>query len=404
MLGTHSLHMPQEEASMDTLSVLVEQKLLLRALSHQQNLVEKKTTIPILSHVCLEASEGKLSIKGTDLEMSLVETLPAQVDVPGKITVFAHIFKDLVRKFSDREPISLRFSAEKGLCMQSGLAKFVLPTLPWENFPKLEYQAISGSLMLNTKQFSRIIDSTYFCMSLDEARYCLNGIYFHSENEGEWRAIATDAHRLALSCMSIDPAEEGLSDEGERVQERVADAQKSIFPSLMIGRKTIQEFRKLLEQAPEEVRLDFSSHHVVLSFEGVVFSSRLIEAQFPDYKKAIPIDNPFIATLPVASFSESMGRMSMMSAEKQKTVELIFSTDRLQLFAQSQQYGSGTEEIAIQYQGPELKIKFNPQYLLDIFQNIRGSFAHIHLKDALSTVVFKDAADDQALYVLMPMR
>jgi DNA polymerase-3 subunit beta len=366
--------------------ISLEREALLRALSHQQGLIERRSTVPILAHILLETQdENTLRLTGTDLEISLVETIPCTVKSKGSVTVPAHIFHDIVRKLPDDLVIHLEHLAGSTLRLRSGSSEFTLPTLPVDDFPKIHEQELLFQLKIPAASFKQLIEATRFSMSNEEARYTINGIYFHSI-ENQWRAVATDTYRLALSWIPF-PAEtlEGL-------------------PNVIVGKKTIQEISKLLDECSSEVALSLSPRQLVLEFEGGRFSSRLLEGQFPDYWQAIPQENPHSIAMETRLLTQAIARVGMVSPEKNRLIKLVFEDNTLTLSAHSQQYGSALEKLAISYGGEPITIGFNPKYFLDICNHIKGDSILMILRDGLSPALFKDPQNDMISYILMPMR
>lgn len=365
--------------------VAIEKGPLLKALSHQQSLIERRGSIPVLSHVLLEAQDMLLSFTGTDLEISLVESVSATIHQPGKVTVPVHIFYDIIRKLPDQHPIHMEMASQGQVTVSSGLIEFKIPTLPADDFPAIQPQELPASLKIAAPLLKRLIEDTRFSMSTEEARYSLNGIYFHN-HDNQWRAVATDAHRLALSWIPFD---------SQDVQ---------ALPSVIIGRKTIQEMSKLLDEYTQDVSLSISPHQLVLSLEHCVFSSRLLEGQFPDYWQAIPQGYPYVIEMDVDVLEQAISRVGMVSADKQRVIKLEFKSQDLTLSAYSQQYGSAVEKINISYEGEPYTLGFNPKYFMDVCQHIKGKTVRMVFKDSLSPALFEDPQDPQVAFVLMPMR
>jgi DNA polymerase-3 subunit beta len=359
---------------------------LLKSLFHQQSLIERRSSIPILSYVLLEAKEnGDLFLTGTDLEISLREALAATVHKVGQLAVPAHIFHDIVRKLPENHDLDIRASDENTLIIVSNCIEFTLPTLSANDFPKIQSQELPFDFKIRASTLKRLIDDTKFSMSTEEARYSLNGIYFH-HHQNQWRAVATDAYRLALSWMSL-PENEPFN-----------------APPVIVGRKTIQEMSKLLDECDAEVSFALSSHQLVLKFSDCVFSSRLIEGQFPDYWQAIPQGHPHCIKCSVKELAQAVARVGMVSSEKHKFVKFSFQPNELILSAYSQQYGSAVEKISIDYGGQTFSLGFNPKYFLDICDHMKGENMSLMLKDGVSPVQFQDFSDENVLYILMPIR
>lgn len=379
----------REELSKDlkaekTPSVLVEKNALLKVLAHQQSLIERRGSAPILTHVLLEALGDRLSLTGTDLEMSLVEMIPAQVYAPGGITVPVHLFYDIVRKLPEGQ-VALHTLPEGLLHVSSGTIEFHVPTLPSQDFPQIHPKNLPFFLQISASDLKQLIEDTRFSMSTEEARYALNGIYFHPYGN-QWRAVATDAHRLALSHVDF---EEGV----------LVGA-----PSVILGRKTLQELCKLLGESQNTMDLFLSPQQMMMSFPGGYFSSRLLEGQFPDYWQAIPQGHPHHMTIEVKTLEQSLRRVGMVSSDRHRVVKMVFENHKLTLSAHSQQYGSAMETLEVPCAHGDFVVGLNPKYLVDICQHIKGDSITMMFKDGRSPALFKDPEDDKVTYVLMPTR
>lgn len=358
---------------------------LLRALSPQQTLIERRSSIPILSHLMLIADQNGIEAKGTDLEMMLTQDISGVVTEPGTQAIPVHIFYEIVKKLPEDSPVMVSSSSSNEILVRGGAAEFVLPTLSVEEFPKFATEDKVVSLSIGAKDLKGLLDDTAFCMSTDEARYSLNGIRFHVSEGTQWRAVATDAHRLAVSWYTLPDNPPAL-------------------PDVIVGRKTVQELSKLLDGCSGDVVLDFSQRQLFLNFEGGSFASRLLEGHFPDYWQAIPQGHPYTIDIDVDSIQQAVSRVGMVSSDKQRMVKFHFQPQKLTLSAYSQQYGSGSETLSLNYAGEEISLGFNPKYFLDICQRIRGDTIRFQFKDAMSPVLFSDFANSQGIYVLMPVR
>ncbi len=364
--------------------VCVEKSRFLKVLGHQQSVIERRGSTPILTHVLLEAVGDSLSLMGTDLEMSLVEVIPATVHQSGVITVPVHLLHDIVRKLPEGQ-IVLNTLPDGVIRVASGTIEFNVPTLSAIDFPQIHPKTLPFSLKIQASSFKKIIDDTRFAMSNEEARYSLNGIYFHPCGD-TWRAVATDAHRLALGCLPI-PAADLIG-----------------APNVIVGRKAISELCKLLTESAAEIDVSFSNQQMMVSFAHGHFSSRLLEGQFPDYQQAIPEGHPHRIEMEVKDLEHAMARVGMVSSERQRVIKLVFSDNTLTLSAHSQQYGSAQETLSVAYSGAELILGLNPKYVLDICQHIKGENIVMLFKDGLSPALFQDPSDLTVNYVLMPTR
>jgi DNA polymerase-3 subunit beta len=182
------------------MKVTVERAQLLKSLSHVHRVVERRNTIPILGNVLLRAESGRLSLKATDLDLEVTETLPAEAATPGSTTVPAHMFYDIVRKLPDGSQIVLESDGERAvLAIKAGRSRFTLQTLPETDFPDLAAGEMTHSFVLPASSVKRLIDRTQFAISTEETRYYLNGIFWHVTDDPQpvLKAAATDGHRLA---------------------------------------------------------------------------------------------------------------------------------------------------------------------------------------------------------------
>ncbi len=360
---------------------------LLKSLSHVQSVVERRTTIPILSNVLIRAANEDISFTATDMEIEINETLNGDVAKPGAVTAPAHTLYEIVRKLPDGAPVELSASSNQ-LTLSSGRSHFKLGCLPIEDFPKMPEGDFKHRFALAAKDLRALIDRTRFAVSTEETRYYLNGIYLHAakgQNGINLRAVATDGHRLAR--MEIN-APAGAKD----------------IPGVILPRKTVNEVRKLVEEYPGEVEIALSENKVRFTFDGVVIASKLIDGTFPDYERVIPSGNDKMLEIEAAVLASAVDRVATIASEKTRAVKLSLTPGHLVLSANSPEAGSAIEELEAKYDGALLDIGFNARYLLDILQQVDGEAARVALADAAAPAIIQSADDAAALYVLMPMR
>ena len=367
----------------------IERSALLRSLAHVQNVVERRTTIPILSNVKLAAKGEELGLTATDMDLSLAARETADIGETGATTVSAHLLFDIVRKLADGSRIEIEQPAAGGeLTLRAGRSVFNLPTLPADEFPAMDSQSFDVSFVLAAKDLSRLIDKTRFAISTEETRYYLNGVHFHATRGGAasmLRGVATDGHRLARVEVALPPG-------AERV------------PPVIVPRKTAGELRKLIEDGVEEIGVSLSPARVQFAVGRAVLVSRLIDGTFPDYERVIPSGNDKVATIQAKAFAAAVDRVATISTEKARAVKLAFQAGRVTVSAVSAEAGRATEEIDAEYVGPPLEIGFNARYILDMMQEIDGQEVRLEMANAAAPTVIHDPADGGTLYVLMPMR
>ncbi len=371
------------------MKLTIERAVLLTALSHVQSVVERRNTIPILSNVLLEAEGDRLAITATDLDIAVVEKLPAKVSKPGATTVAAHTFYDIVRKLPDGAEVELTFtSAEQRLDLRAGRSSFKLSCLPKEDFPVMAAGELPHSFALPADQLRRLIDKTRFAISTEETRYYLNGIYVHAASSAGvpmLRAVATDGHRLARVESPLPAGAAGM-------------------PGVIVPRKTVNELRKLLEGSATEARIELSDTKIRFAIGDLVLVSKLIDGAFPEYERVIPRDNDKVMEVDSKAFAAAVDRVATISTEKSRAVKMSLKPEGIELSATSPDQGSASEQLTAAYSSAPIEVGYNSRYLLDIAGQIEGENARFLLADALAPTVVRDPSDDGALYVLMPMR
>ncbi|WP_410795905.1 DNA polymerase III subunit beta [Parvularcula sp. LCG005] len=372
------------------MKVTIERATLLKALSHAQSVVERRNTIPILSNVLMRADGGTLSLTATDLDIEILEKVPADIEQPGAATASAVTLFDIVKKLPDGGQILLETRGETGrLAIESGKSSFQLAILPDQDFPALTNQSDDGvHFTMPANALRRLIDKTRFAMSQEETRYYLNGIYLHAELDGgspSLRAVATDGHRLARLDADLPNGAEDI-------------------PGVIVPRKAVLELRRLLEDAGDEIEITVSESRIRFFSNDIQLTSKLIDGTFPDYRRVIPDGNDRVLTVDNADFRRAVDRVSTVSADKTRSVKLSLEDDMLKLLVNNPEAGSATEELSVDYQAEKLDIGFNAKYLLDIANQVDGETAVFHFADSASPTVVTDAEDPRALYVLMPLR
>ncbi len=370
------------------MKVTVERSELVKSLSHVHRVVERRNTIPILANVLIRAGKNGLELKATDLDLEIVETLPAEVKQTGATTVPAHMIYDIVRKLPEGAQIELQSGNDRGsLSIRAGRSRFTLQSLPETDFPDLAAGELPHRFSLATSDLKRLVDKTQFAISTEETRYYLNGIYLHAVEEKpvKLRAVATDGHRLAQVDI---PAPKGASG----------------IPGVIVPRKTVAEVQRLVEDGGEEVEIELSPSKVRFSFNKVVLTSKLIDGTFPDYVRVIPAANDKTLVVEKAEFAAAVDRVSTVSSERGRAVKLSLTSGKLTLSVTNPDSGSATEELEVEYDAEPLDIGFNSRYLLDITAQLEGEKAELKLADPGSPTLLRDQDATGALYVLMPMR
>ena len=377
------------------MKLVIDRGELLRGLGHVTSVVEKRTTIPILSNVLLNATDQGLQFRATDLEREVMEEAKADVSQAGAATVPAHTLYDIVRKLPDGAQVELRRDNEKErLVLASGQARFTLQMLAPEDFPDLSPGELTHRFEIGAADLKRLIEKTRFAISTEETRYYQNGIYLHPAMQGDQptlRAVATDGHRLAQAELALPAGAEGM-------------------PGIILPRKTVNELVRLIESSEANIAVGVSPAKarfeigVGKELGRVTLTTKLIDGTFPDYQRVIPRGNDKVLKVSNGPFVAAVDRVATMASDRGKAVKLNLSNGHLILSVNNPEGGSATEQLAADYGAGDLEIGFNAKYLLDIAQQIESEAAEFLLADPGSPTVVKDESDAGSLYVLMPMR
>ena len=364
----------------------VQRDALLPVLERAAGVIASRTSIDILQHLRLRAEGESLHITGTDLEITVEASLPAQIEgAPLAFTAPGGMLHDIVKKLA--EGAAVRIEAERGgqMVVKAGRSRFTLHTLSAEDFPDLPEREILHRFTLPRKTIEVLLARVAFAASTDEARYYLNGVFWHVE-DGNLVSVATDGHRLALMRA---PAPEGASG----------------MPGTIIPRDTAGEILKLLKGSKEdEVAIGVSPFAITLAIGATRLTSKLIDGTFPDYQRVIPRRNDKVANAERDDLLRAADRVSTISSERARAVRLRFSEDALELAVTNPDAGSSSDEVEIDYAGTPVEIGFNARYFADALGAIEGDVVKIALFDAGSPVLITSAAEDRFLTVLMPMR
>jgi DNA polymerase III subunit beta len=366
---------------------------LSRALGRSQGIVEKKSTMPILSHVLLEAKKAQLVVSATDLDLAVSSEHEQGCEIlkEGSLAVSARHLYEIVRALPEQQ-VTLKKAHNNYLEVKSGPSEFRIVGLPAEDFPalprfeKVPFADVEPAALLD------MIERTFFAVSTDETRYNLNGVYFEPSAE-TLRLVATDGHRLSLV-------------------ERKMGATFGLKRGVILPKKGLQELRKLLAEAAEsgedkaETKLGFVENSAVVRRPGVILSMRLIEGLFPDYRQVIPKAGEKVVKLGRGRLLETLRRISLLSTDKAHAVKLELAKGALRVLSQNPDLGEAKEEVPVEYDGEPLKIGFNARYLIDVLGVLKSGDVLLELADDLSPGVLRgaDEADQGYTAVVMPMR
>lgn len=369
------------------MKITLEKNIFLNALNQAGSIVERKHTMPILAHILLQTNDNTLVMSCTDLDISLVETLPVMVEEPGKVALPAHLLNEIVRKLPDQPVYLSRFDGH--VVLECGASKFNISCLKGDDFPAIgNGDSYPFNFTIKAWELRYLIDKTKFAMSLEETRYNLNGICLHvTETKGQvvLRAAATDSHRLACAQVQIPEGAESM-------------------PSIILSRKTVAELSKFLEKHEGDIHVALSGFQICFKAGDSFMSSRLIDGTFPDYERLIPYENEKIISTDKRQFLDAVERVSLISFDKMRPIKLNIHDNRIDISAPSSEFGSAKESVDADYNNEPLDIGFNGRYLMDLAHMGEEGQIEMRLQDAATAALITDVGDEASLTVLMPMR
>lgn len=361
----------------------INREQMLKPLQQVAAVVEKRQTLPVLSNVLVEVTDGQLALTGTDLELELVARLPLEGEhQSGETTVPARKLVDIVKSLPAEADIRFEVDGERVL-VRSGRSRFTLSTLPASEFPSQEEDKTSSVLEVEPDKLRQLIDRTAFSMAQQDVRYYLNGMLFELK-QSTLRTVATDGHRLAMCTADFQDQDQQAS--------------------VILPRKGVMELSRILADAGESVQLTMGRNHVRIVVGSITFTSKLVDGKFPEYERVLPKDTSRVVVADRDALRQALARVAILSNEKYRGVRVQLSTGSLRIVANNPEQEEAEEEVSVEFEGSPLEIGFNVGYLLDVLGTLNGTQARLELGDGNSSALISDPEDQAALYVVMPMR
>ena len=357
---------------------------LLSPLSSVSGIIERRHTLPILSNVLIERTAGKVSVLATDIEVQIKALADLDLDQEAQaITVGARKLVDILRALPEDAEVTLQMQ-DKRMLVKAGRSRFVLQTLPAEDFPRLAKPAgEQARFELPQKSLKRLLALVQYAMAQQDIRYYLNGLLMVVDG-GQLRLVATDGHRLAYAAMPLSAA---------------LPRQEVIVP-----RKTVLELTKLLSDGEDQARVELSSSQAAFSFGSVELISKLVDGKFPDYTRVIPTGNRNTVLLEREPLRQALLRAAILSNEKFRGVRWVLAQGSLKIVSSNAEQEEAEEVLEVAYGGDALDIGFNVNYLLDVLNNVDGTQLECSFGDASSSALLCVPSQTDFKYVVMPMR
>jgi DNA polymerase-3 subunit beta len=345
--------------------------------------IPAKTTLPVLSNVLVEATKQGLRLSGTDLDIAVSTTVPADVDAEGSVTLPAKKLADITRELPSA-PIRITAAGEQRVSIECGRSKFKLLGLPREEFPSFPAVKFDGAWKAPAGVVHKLVGHVAFAASTEESRPILNGVLWELRPD-RMRMVATNGHRLAK--MDV-PASGGST----------AD--------LIVPPKALEQIRRLFP-ADAEIEIAKSDNHLGFRSATTLVFSRLIEGPYPNYEQVIPRENDKVATVDKEAMAGALRRMSVVASDQTHRIRLAFSSGAVKFSVQTPDLGEAQDELALTYEGEPLEIGFNATYLLEILKymptdEVRVTFKAPERAATVEPVGWNDPASFMAL--VMPLR
>ena len=360
----------------------VARKDLLAELIPMQGVVERKSTIPVLSHILLRAEGGELHLAATDLDVSLTASCEAEIQGDGAIAVQARKFIEIMRAASGDE-VHLLLENENQLRIEVGRSRFKINGLSAEDFPTLPEVSSDGRLAIPYQQLSEMISKVLFAVSTEESRFQLNGALMKF-TDGVLSIVATDGYRLALVENDLDGATEG--------------------DGVLVPRKALQELQRL--DGDGTISFGRGEHHLSFRVGPRELTCRILEGSFPDYDRVIAKDNDKVVIIDRSALNEAVQRVALLTGDRARAIRCEFGDDGLTVSATNPDLGEATEELECSVEGGDVRIGINPDYLSNFLAAVGTDKVRLELKDENTQCVGfpVDGGDRRYLCVVMPMR
>jgi len=365
----------------------IDRDQLFKSLNYCQGVIEKRSTLPILSNILIEAKNSSLKITATDLDLIFINSIEdIKIEKEGSTTTSAAVIYDIVRKIPTGNQISFNLVNDNKLQMESQKSKFNLLCLSSNEFPVTDENFNTNEFLINSKLLLKIINKTKSSISNDETRHYLNGIFLHitgKENSFFLTAAATDSHRMSISKLKLPS--------------------KVNFDPVILPRKTIYQLSSMLEDENKDIKVCNIKSKIKFEFNQSILISKLIDGKFPNYTQVIPKNNEKKLEINLKNFLDSVDRVASVSSDKKEGVKFDLSKNLLKLSVNNPNSGDGSETLEVKFED-QLEISFNSKYLIDVASQIEGDKIIFYLNETGSPALIRDINDNNSIFVVMPMK
>ena len=365
----------------------INQQDLQQALNYCQGVIEKRSTLPILSNILVDANGSNLTITATDLDLIFIHQIKnVEILEQGKTTTTSSIMYDIIRKFTSGKKINVFLKDESKLQVESDKSVFNLNCINASEFPLTDENFTQNEFLIKSRQLLKLLNKCKFSVSNDETRHYLSGIFLHQtevEDKNYLTAAATDSHRMSISKVRLE--------------------NKIEFEPIILPKKTIFQLCSLLDNYDGDVKVSNAKSKIKFELDNSILISKLIDGKFPNYIQVIPKNNQKKLEIDLKLFLDSVDRVASVSLDKKDGVKFNLSKDMLNLSVNNTNSGDGKESMNVNFDH-ELEISFNSRYLIDVASQLDGEKIEIYFNDTGSPALIKDPGDFDSIYVVMPMK
>ncbi|MBL7082202.1 MAG: DNA polymerase III subunit beta [Candidatus Aminicenantes bacterium] len=348
-----------------------------------QGIVEKRNTMPILANILVTASEKEIELIGTDLEVGLKTHFTAQIEKEGSITISGKKVFEIVKSLPAGKMVTFNEGDDLMMEITSGKSEFKVLCLPKEDYPQVPEPKFEKNLIFPLDKFKEMIDRVYYSITQEQRYYLSGALLLLKDNSME--LVSTDGHRLAYTSSSV---------ENMKLEKEIR---------VIVAKKTLSELRKFED---DSIEFDLDENNLFFKVKNRTLISRIIEGKFPNYEAVIPKDNQHILSISREEITDAVRRVSLFSTERSRGIKFFIKKKEMELFSSNPEIGEARDKVDINYEGEDLEIGFNSQYLLDFFSTIKSENISIEMKDNNSSILMRPDVEEEIkyIYVLMPMK
>lgn len=366
------------------MKLTIQKKELLKGLALAQGIAERRSTMPILSHVLLSAEDRDIIVcRATDLHTTLTCRLDAQVALEGGLTVSAKNFYEIAKNLPQEE-VTIHRTESNHVELRSGTARFRMVGLLASDFPEVPQVPEEGFHKVPIQVISTLVSRTLFSVSQDDTRQHLAGVLVEAQ-EDLIRMVSTDGHRLS------------------KAEERFQGGWPLPDP-ILIPKKGLQELKRMIEGVEGDCELAVDQGVLFARNGAMTLSIRLIDSRFPPYEKVIPSQVEKRIVVDRMHLTDALKRVSLMAEDRTRGVRLSLEADKLSVRSDNPELGDASEDIEVDYDGGSLSIGFNASYLIDVLTRVEGDEVILELNEELDPCVIKPVDSEDFLGVVMPLR